>query len=172
MKNINKKYAKFGTSMAVSAALIVILALPLFNIAPPLGNFFQPWGGVYQHLDDGEIEEKRTFIHGSLSAETTLIRDEFGTPHIFASNIDDMYFAAGFAMAEDRLFEMDILRRFASGRLAELIPSLSLPGEAQPMDPEMIANIDAHFRYTGLDKVGENLVKDCISKGEDSIEYR
>jgi len=51
----------------------------------------------------------------------TILRDRYGVPHISASDDLKGAFADGYAMAEDRLFQMDILRRAGKGRLAELI---------------------------------------------------
>jgi penicillin G amidase len=51
----------------------------------------------------------------------TIRRDAYGVPHIFAADDLKGAFASGYAMAEDRLFQMDILRRAGKGRLAELI---------------------------------------------------
>jgi len=51
----------------------------------------------------------------------TILRDAYGVPHIFTSDDLKGSFAAGYAMAEDRLFQMEILRRAGKGRLAELI---------------------------------------------------
>lgn len=50
-----------------------------------------------------------------------ILRDAYGVPHIFAGDDLKGAFASGYAMAEDRLFQMDILRRAGKGRLAELI---------------------------------------------------
>lgn len=49
-----------------------------------------------------------------------ILRDADGIPHVFAYNRDDLYFGQGWAHASDRLFQMDTLRRQASGTLAEL----------------------------------------------------
>jgi len=49
----------------------------------------------------------------------TIIRDDYGVPHVFADNITGLGFGAGYAMAQDRLWQADVLRRGASGRLAE-----------------------------------------------------
>jgi len=46
--------------------------------------------------------------------------DAYGVPHIYASNEEDLYFALGYAQAQDRLFQMELLRRVASGRLSEI----------------------------------------------------
>ena len=49
----------------------------------------------------------------------TIIRDEYGVPHVFADTKEDLAFGAGYAMAHDRLWQADVLRRAATGRLAE-----------------------------------------------------
>lgn len=48
-------------------------------------------------------------------------RDEWGLPHIFAENDDDLFFGFGYATAQDRLFQLDYLRRRATGRLSEVL---------------------------------------------------
>ena len=49
-----------------------------------------------------------------------VIYDDFGVPHIYAKSDEDMYRAFGYVHAQDRLFQMDLLRRLGQGRLAEL----------------------------------------------------
>jgi penicillin G amidase len=56
-----------------------------------------------------------------LSAVATIERDEEGIPHIRGTNDDDLFFAFGYAMAQDRLFQLDYLRRRALGRLSEVL---------------------------------------------------
>lgn len=51
----------------------------------------------------------------------TIYRDNFGVPHIYGITDLDAFFGAGYATAEDRLWEMDLFRRAASGRLSELL---------------------------------------------------
>ena len=63
----------------------------------------------------GEIE-----IPG-LSGEVMVLRDSLAIPHIFAGNENDMYRAVGFVMAQDRLWQMDLLRRVTQGRLSEIL---------------------------------------------------
>lgn len=50
-----------------------------------------------------------------------IVRDEWGIPHIFAGNDEDLYFGFGWAMAQDRLWQLDYLRRKSLGRLAEIL---------------------------------------------------
>ena len=55
-----------------------------------------------------------------LEAPVTVIRDRWGVPHIAAQSTKDLYFAQGFVMAQDRLWQMEMWRRGAEGRLAEV----------------------------------------------------
>jgi penicillin G amidase len=50
-----------------------------------------------------------------------IIRDRAGVPHIYARSTGDVYFGLGYAMAQDRLWQMDRLRRRALGRQAEIL---------------------------------------------------
>jgi len=56
-----------------------------------------------------------------LTEEVTVLRDSFGVPHIYAENENDLYRATGFVMAQDRLWQMDLLRRVTQGRLSEIL---------------------------------------------------
>ncbi len=47
-----------------------------------------------------------------------VLRDRAGVPHVYADTTADVYFGLGYAMAEDRLWQMDRLRRRALGRQA------------------------------------------------------
>jgi penicillin amidase len=58
-----------------------------------------------------------------LSAPVTVRRDSHGVPHIEAANEDDLFVAQGYVTAQDRLWQMDTLRRNSSGELAEIMGS-------------------------------------------------
>ncbi len=58
---------------------------------------------------------------GGITSEVSILRDTFGIPHIEAQNENDLYVAVGFAMAQDRLWQMDLLRRVTQGRLSEIL---------------------------------------------------
>src|ERR1700685_2230422 len=55
-----------------------------------------------------------------LSGPVTIARDARGVPHIKAGSVHDLFLAEGYAMGSDRLFQMDLTRRYVYGRLAEL----------------------------------------------------
>ena len=56
-----------------------------------------------------------------LSADVTIMRDENGIAHIFAQTLDDAYAGLGFAHAQDRLWQLELMKRVSGGRLAEII---------------------------------------------------
>lgn len=55
-------------------------------------------------------------LHGAVS----ILRDDRGVPHIVAGDDRDLFFAQGYVEGSDRLFQMDLLRRFIRGELAEI----------------------------------------------------
>jgi penicillin amidase len=61
-----------------------------------------------------------------LSESVEVIRDRWGVPHIYATNLHDLLFAQGFVHAQDRLWQMELHRRTASGRLSEMLGEAGL----------------------------------------------
>jgi len=57
----------------------------------------------------------------NLSAPVTVFRDSLGIPHIYADNEEDLYRTVGYVMAQDRLWQMDLMRRITTGRLSEVL---------------------------------------------------
>ncbi len=62
----------------------------------------------------------------AVRAGVTIERDRWGIPHVFSERRDDLWFGFGYAMAQDRLFQMDYLRRKGMGRLAEVLGQAGL----------------------------------------------
>jgi penicillin G amidase len=60
-------------------------------------------------------------LSAPVSGRVEVLRDRAGVPHVYASSTTDVYFGLGFAMAQDRLWQMDRLRRRALGRQAEIL---------------------------------------------------
>src|SRR5262245_62763424 len=61
-----------------------------------------------------------------LRADVKVLRDSWGVPHIYAESTDDLFFTQGYVMAQDRLWQMDIWRRAAEGRMSEIVGSAGL----------------------------------------------
>ena len=77
--------------------------------------------GVYAFLQSTLPKTKGNIALEGLSAQVEVIRDKWGVPHIFAQDKKDLFYAIGYVMAQDRLFQMDFMRRVGSGRLAEVL---------------------------------------------------
>ena len=88
-----------------------------------------------------------------LTAPVTVSRDAQGVPSIRAANLDDLLFTQGFVTAQDRLWQMDILRRHAAGELAEILGP-------------RLADHDKRQRYLQLraaaDRAAQNLTPDQL----------
>lgn len=106
--------------LGVLAGIVVLLAA--WFIRAPLPKL------------DGTIEA------ASLKSEVIIRRDDRGIPHIEASSASDLFFGQGFACAQDRLWQMDILRREAEGKLSELLGPVTL-------------SVDEYFRTIGLGEI-------------------
>jgi len=78
----------------------------------------------------GEQEGRSSKLAG-LKAAAEVSRDTYGIAHIKAANDHDLYFMQGYVHAQDRLFQMDVSRRRASGTLAELLGAGALPGDVE-----------------------------------------
>ncbi|WP_167376819.1 penicillin acylase family protein, partial [Streptomyces niveiscabiei] len=74
----------------------------------------------WAHVDEGALS-----LPG-LARGAEIRRDLRGVPWIRARDEGDLYFAAGFAQAQDRLWQMDVLRRRARGRLSELFGAVTV----------------------------------------------
>ena len=61
-----------------------------------------------------------------LKDEVRIVRDKWGVPHIFANNVEDLFFAEGYTHAQDRLWQMEFTRRVACGTLAEMLGEAAL----------------------------------------------
>lgn len=77
------------------------------------------------------IGKSKPFIDGEvtvafLDEDVKIVRDEFGVPHITAESDADLYRTQGYVQAQDRLFQMDMARRQASGRLSEVVGEVAV----------------------------------------------
>lgn len=95
---------------------VVLLVVVIFLLAAGIAGFltYRSWtqGPLPQH--DGEISV------AGLNEQVEVFRDEWGVPHIFASNVYDLYFAQGYTHAQDRWWQMEFSRHTARGAIQEL----------------------------------------------------
>ncbi|MDP2087298.1 MAG: penicillin acylase family protein [Gemmobacter sp.] len=128
-------------------ALLVLLALALAFLWTVLSRSIPDYGGTWR-------------VAG-ISGPMEIVRSNANVPHIFGPTDEDVFFGLGFAHAQDRLWQMTMLRRTAQGRLSELFGSrtaridellrrLDIYGLAiesvAAQDPETIAALEAYAR--------------------------
>jgi len=78
-------------------------------------------GGYGYYFLTCPCSEKESEVAAPLKEKVEIVKDELGVPHIFAQNEEDLFFAMGYVVASDRLFQMDLTRRAASGEIAEIL---------------------------------------------------
>lgn len=78
-------------------------------------------GGLNFYVSNSKPVIEGEAVVSILDADVEVTRDEVGVPHIVAKSDADLYRAQGYVQAQDRLFQMDLARRQASGQLAEVI---------------------------------------------------
>ncbi len=76
---------------------------------------------IYLYLGNTAPQYSGTIINNSVKDSTEVIYDKYGIPHIYAKSGTDAYFALGFTQAQERLFQMVMLRRLSRGKLAEIL---------------------------------------------------
>jgi penicillin amidase len=79
-------------------------------------------------------------------AAVEILRDKDGVPHIFAANAEDAYLALGYVHAQDRLWQMEMMRRLGAGRLSEVVGAATL-------------GLDRYSRTFGLYRLAEAQVE-------------
>lgn len=101
-------------------------------------------GGLTWYLHDKQPQRDGELVLGALQASVTVDYDERGVPHIRAENEADMYRALGFVHAQDRLFQMELLRRLARGELADVLGEKLVPTDRLFRTLEIGRHADAY----------------------------
>jgi penicillin amidase len=82
--------------------------------------------GTYFYLQQSLPKEEGEIRLGGLGKPVEVLRDVYGIPHIRAASLEDAIYALGFVHAQDRLWQMEVNRRTAAGRLAEIFGEAAL----------------------------------------------
>lgn len=92
-------------------------------------------------------------LHGPVE----VLRDRWGTPHIYAEDEDDLFFAQGYVHAQDRLWQMELQRRMGAGRLSEVLGEVTLP-------------VDRFTRTLGLNRAAEEELASLPAETQRTLE--
>jgi penicillin G amidase len=127
--------------MFSSRAKLIIGALSVLLLLALAGALFIR----YQIRKSFPSTEGSAAVAG-LAAPVEIQRDEYGVATVVARSENDMAFGQGYLHAQDRLWQMDMQRRAASGRLSELFGKETVP-------------FDRMFRVVGIRRAGERIVE-------------
>ncbi len=108
--------------LLITAALLILIVI--------IGYFF---------LYSTKPDYAGALTLSGLKEPVEVLYDGYGVPHIYAQNEEDAYYALGYVHAQDRLFQMEMIRRAAGGRLAEIL------------GPDLVKT-DKLFRTLGINK--------------------
>jgi penicillin amidase len=97
--------------------ILVVIVIVLGLVAG--GGFFYISGKRFPQISG-------TLRVSGLQGNVTVIRDEWGVPHIYADNPHDLFLAEGYVHAQDRLWQMEFWRRIGAGRLSEILGKSTL----------------------------------------------
>ncbi|MXW86064.1 MAG: penicillin acylase family protein [Boseongicola sp. SB0673_bin_14] len=118
--------------------MVVLLSwlarIAFWLLAFVLSLFLCVWWVLSQSVPDYSVALTVTGI----GARVQIVRDVAAVPHVFAETDEDAFFGLGLAHAQDRLWQMTILRRTAQGRLSEIFGSRTLPVD------ELMRRLDIH----------------------------
>ncbi len=104
---------KLGTKLLIAVAALVAIVILGYGANVMLGLRTHP---------------KETGVVSGLRVRepVSVLRDDRGVPHVIARNDHDLFFAQGYVEGSDRLFQMDLLRRYILGQLAEVYGAKAL----------------------------------------------
>ncbi len=84
---------------------------------------------AYLYLKSTLPKTEGKLMVSSINNKIEIIRNRWGIPKIKAEKLDDIYFAIGYVHASDRMFQMDMARRYAEGRLSEIFGKRGLSSD-------------------------------------------
>ena len=132
MKKVKKAFLIFFVILGV-----VILFLTLY------GLYLKP-------KYEGDVQLQ------NIEKETTVYFDDYGIPHIYANTQKDAMVALGYVHAQDRLWQMELIRRIAPGRLSEIFGTKTL-------------KVDQFFAGIGIDEASEKAISELDKNAQSYI---
>ncbi len=148
--------------------LLVILSLIVIMVLALVG-----YGYYLKPTYEGEQELK------NMQKETTVYFDDFGVPHIYANSQKDAMTALGYVHAQDRLWQMELMRRIAPGRLSAMFGSKVLKTDTffaglgiNENSEKAIAKLDKNSQAYQLTLAYIDGVNQYFEEGKTPIEFQ
>lgn len=115
--------------MLISATVLVVAFFPLPPAGlPALGPAFNPVTGAWTMAADAQNTDRTVKLAG-LQQPVTVYLEKDGTAHVTARTDHDLFLATGYVHARFRLFQMDLMRRQAAGRLSQVVGKAALDSD-------------------------------------------
>ena len=121
---------------------------------------------------EGELQLK------NLQKETTVYFDEYGVPHIYADSEEDAMTALGYVHAQERLWQMELLRRIAPGRLSEIFGTVTLKNDKffagigiEEASAKAISKLDKNSASYKLTQAYLDGINQYLEEGTTPIEF-
>ena len=147
--------------------LIVLLSLVIVLVVTAFiyGFYLKP-------KYEGELQLK------NIQKETTVYFDEFGVPHIYAATSKDAMVALGYVHAQDRLWQMELMRRIAPGRLSAIFGSVALKSDKffaglgiEEASAKAIASLDKNSPQYQLTMSYLDGINQYLDEGKTPVEF-
>ncbi len=113
--------AEIGTLKPRRSSLSRIARVLLWLVVATLILVFGALSYAYYIAHSALPQLDGRLLVSGLAEGVTVTRDSHGVPTIEAANLEDLFFAQGYVCAQDRLWQMDMMRRFGSGELSEIL---------------------------------------------------
>jgi penicillin amidase len=119
---MNRSDIRYNRAVHSSTPILraINLSIAVLLLVGIVGAYWFVWRALPQ--TSGEIA-------APVSANATVVRDSLGVPHITAANWQDAVFLQGYTTAQDRMWQMDSLRRIAAGELSEVVGEATLASD-------------------------------------------
>ena len=168
-------------ALAMLAALLH-LGVRGFGPVPPLGALLDPAQGAWALAAAAEHPALSSADIPGLKAPVRIVYDDRAVPHIFAESELDAYRALGWAVARDRLFQMELQARAGNGTLTQLVGTLALEvdrearalglGRGAEVKAAAVDGRSAEWRALEAYADGVNAWIDAMPPGALPLEYR
>ena len=149
-----------------------IVLLALLSVVAVLAVALIIYGFYLKPKYEGKLQLK------NIQKETTVYFDEFGVPHIYATNSKDAMMALGYVHAQDRLWQMELMRRIAPGRLSEIFGSVALKNDKffaglgiEEASAKAIASLDKNSPSYQLTMAYLDGINQYLEEGTTPIEF-
>ncbi|MBC7525714.1 MAG: penicillin acylase family protein [Flavobacterium sp.] len=135
--------------------------------------------GFYAYLLSTKPQYEGQLQLKGIKKETTVYFDDFGVPHIYANSEKDAMVALGYVHAQDRLWQMELIKRIAPGRLSELFGTKALKNDLffagigiNENSEKAIALLDKNSETYQLAMAYVDGINQYIENGKTPIEFQ